>query len=346
MPGGSLLVGASGGWTVQGRSGVRALGAVLAMALGAMLGCDGSITPAENPGTGGLPGGPQSGGSPGGGTDGGSGGPGADAGPGGSSPDGGVTGLSSELPCAVYDVLSVHCWSCHGATPSGGAPQSLSTLADLQAAAPGFPSQSNGARSVVRMQSSTSPMPPTPNAAVPAAEASAFQAWVSAGMTAGSCVVDGGVPPPPPPDAGPPDPLGAAPNCTSSSYWTGGTRGSANMEPGHACITCHSQQNGPHFNVGGTVYPTGHEPDDCNGSGAGGAVVTVTDKNGVVATFTASGVSGNFSGSASLTFPITATVTFNGKTRSMGTAVSTGDCNSCHTQSGTSNAPGRITLPP
>jgi hypothetical protein len=187
-------------------------------------------------------------------------------------------------------------------------------------------------------------MPPPPNPSVPTAEASAFQAWVSAGMPAGSCVVDGGVPPPP--DAGPPDPLDAAPTCTSNAHWTQGTEGNSDMEPGQACITCHLQQGGPGFNVGGTVYPTGHEPDDCDGSGAAGAVVTVTDSTGKSASFTASSVSGNFHGSASLTFPITAKVSFQGKTRSMGTAVSTGDCNSCHTQSGASGAPGRITLPP
>ena len=330
---------------MHGRQGGRAgdallrtneLGVLLGVALAALLACDGSITSAEGPGTSGPPGSPQNGGNPGGGTDGGTG---------GTSPDGGVTVLSSELPCAAYDVLSAHCWSCHGTPPNGGAPQSLVTLAELQAASPGYPSQSNGARAVVRMQSTTSPMPPSGNAPVPSTDASAFQAWVNAGMPSGSCVVDGGVPPPPP-DAGPPDPLGAAPTCTSSSYWTNGTQGSANMEPSHACITCHSQMGGPHFNVGGTVYPTGHEPDDCNGSGAGGAVVSVTDVNGVTATFTASSASGNFSGSAALTFPITAKVTFNGKTRAMGTQVATGDCNSCHTQSGTNSAPGRITLPP
>jgi hypothetical protein len=197
------------------------------------------------------------------------------------------------------------------------------------------------------MQSTTSPMPPAPNAAVPAAEASAFAAWVNAGMSAGSCVTDGGTPPPvdagPPP---PPDPLGAAPTCTSQTTWNGGTNGSSNMEPGRACITCHIQEGGPSFNVGGTVYPTGHEPDDCNGSAAGGAVVTVTDSKGVSASFVASSTSGNFHGSAQLTFPITARVTFNGKTRAMSTAVPTGDCNSCHTQNGASSAPGRITLPP
>jgi hypothetical protein len=304
---------------------------VAALLVSVIAACDGSITGSGGSGAG--PGGTQNGGSspPG-------------SGPGGGTSDGGVV-LSSELPCAAYDVLSVHCWSCHGSTPSGGAPQSLVTLGSLQAASPGYPAQSNGARAVIRMQSTSSPMPPSPTASVPSSDVGAFQSWVSAGMPAGSCATDGGVPPPPP-DAGPPDPLGAAPTCTSNSTWTGGTHGSANMEPGHACITCHRQQGGPSFNVGGTVYPTGHEPDDCNGSAAGGAIVTVTDQNGATATFTVSSVSGNFSGSASLTFPITASVTFQGKTRSMGTAVSTGDCNSCHTQTGTSSAPGRITLPP
>ena len=346
---------------MQGRQGVvgarvlgwrRALGFLFAAVLAAGLGgCDGTITTAgaAGPGpTGGVPGGSQGGGTPPGGSspDGGSTGPGQ-GGTTGTGSDGGVV-LSSELPCAAYDLLSAHCWNCHGSTPSGSAPQSLATLAALLAPAPGYPAQTNGARSVVRMQSSTSPMPPAPDAAVPAADVTAFQAWVNAGMPSGSCVTDGGVPPPPP-DAGPPpppDPLGAAPVCTSKSYWTGGTRGSADMEPGHACITCHTQQGGPTFSVAGTVFPTGHEPDDCNGSAAGGAVVTVTDANGAMATFTASSISGNFHGTTRFTFPITASVTFNGKTRSMGTAVSTGDCNSCHTQSGTSSAPGRITLPP
>ena len=327
------------------RSGSRraAGGVVAALLLAVLGGCDGSITRAggSGPGAGGA-GGTQNGGSSGGGPgqDGGSTGGGG----GGVVTDGGVV-LSSELPCAAYDVLSVHCWGCHGSTPSGGAPQSLATLAALQAASPGYPAQSNGERCVARMQSTSSPMPPPPNAAVASADVAAFQSWVSAGMPAGSCVTDGGVPSPPP-DAGPPDPLGAAPSCTSGSSWTGGTNGSSDMEPGRACITCHQLQGGPSFNVGGTVYPTGHEPDDCNGSGAGGAVVTVTDRNGVTASFTASSVSGNFHGTASLTFPITATVTFQGKTRSMGTAVSSGDCNSCHTQTGASSAPGRITLPP
>ena len=70
----------------------------------------------------------------------------------------------------------------------------------------------------------------------------------------------------------------------------------------------------------------------------------MTDSTGATATFTANG-NGNFYGSASLTFPITALVTFDGAARAMTTPVSSGDCNSCHTQTGTNGAPGRVTLP-
>ena len=264
---------------------------------------------------------------------------------------GGVVVLSSELPCEAYDVLSAHCWTCHGTTPAGGAPQSLSTLAALRAMSPGYATQSNGQRSVVRMASTASPMPPAGYAAVPSADESAFAAWVSAGMPTGTCTTGGGSsgggtpdagPPPPPP---PPDPLNDAPTCTSNSYWTSGTQGSSRMEPGWACIACHLTNGAPDFTVAGTVYPTGHEPDGCNGSAASGAVVTVHDAAGKTATFTANSA-GNFSGTTSLTFPITASLSFNGKTRAMGTQVTTGDCNSCHAQNGTSGAPGRITLPP
>src|SRR5262245_42274713 len=121
MRGGSLLDGASGGRQVLGRQGggARTRGRVVVLLLVVLGGCDGSINgPVGSGPAGGSNGGPQNG-SSGGGMDGGI--------------DGGSV-LSSELPCAAYDVLSVHCWGCHGSTPSGGAPQSLATLAALQSA--------------------------------------------------------------------------------------------------------------------------------------------------------------------------------------------------------------------
>jgi len=253
----------------------------------------------------------------------------------------GNTGVSSDMPCEAANVLIAYCTGCHGSPPAGGAPQSLNSLAALQAASPSYPSQSNGARAVIRMASTTGPMPPSPNPAVPAADQAAFAAWVDAGMPAGSCssLVDAGTVVIDPAFA-------AAPTCTSGSYWSGGNEGSSRMNPGLACIACHSRGEGPRFSVAGTVYPTGHEYDLCNGTSAAGAVVTVTDSAGQSQSFTVNSA-GNFSGSASgwPVFPITATVSFGGKTRAMTTAVPSGDCNSCHTQSGASGAPGRIALP-
>ncbi len=259
---------------------------------------------------------------------------GTDAGSGGGGGDGGIV---VDVPCDIYALLSTYCWACHGPTPTNGAPQPLVTLAELQALSPGYPTQSNGQRAVVRMADSAAPMPPSGNAAPSATDQGNFAAWVDAGMPAGSCTTDGGIP-----DAGPPDPLNEPAQCTSGVTYTG-SEGS-NMRPGEACIACHQREGGPGFNIGGTVYPTGHEPDDCVASASAGAVVTVTDSTGATASFTCNG-NGNFSGNASLTFPITAVVSFSGKTRAMTTPVASGDCNSCHTQTGANGAPGRVTLP-
>jgi hypothetical protein len=216
----------------------------------------------------------------------------------------------------------------------------LDSHAALTAISTSFPGQTYAQRSLVRMQDSASPMPPGAGVSVPAADVATFAAWVDAGTPTGSC-------------APAQDPaFTAPPQCSSNSFWTNGDDGSAQMHPGRACISCHAGGNGPSFSVAGTVYPTGHEPDDCNASSATGARVTVTDSAGAARSFTANSA-GNFYGSAGggwPVFPITATVSFNGKTRSMSTQVPSGDCNLCHTQSGTAVGqiaapPGRIALP-
>ena len=77
------------------------------------------------------------------------------------------------------------------------------------------------------------------------------------------------------------DPFSVAPKCTSGTMWTGANRGSADMNPGRACITCHSTMNGPSLTIAGTVYPTAHEPDLCNGAnGSNGARVVITGADG------------------------------------------------------------------
>src|SRR6185369_17553767 len=63
-----------------------------------------------------------------------------------------------------------------------------------------------------------------------------------------------------------PDPFAAAPTCTSGMTWTRGDHGSSVMNPGRACLACHAANHGPAFTIAGTVYPTGHEPDLCDGA--------------------------------------------------------------------------------
>jgi hypothetical protein len=128
--------------------------------------------------------------------------------------------------------------------------------------------------------------------------------------------------------------------CTSGVTWTGGS--GATMAPGRACVACHTGGEGGAFSAGGTVYPTAHEPDNCNG--AASASVEITDANGLVVSLLVN-AAGNFYTTAPLAFPIRARVLSGGKQRAMAGAVSSGDCNSCHTQSGLNAAPGRVVLP-
>lgn len=148
------------------------------------------------------------------------------------------------------------------------------------------------------------------------------------------------------------DPLNAEAQCTSGVTRDQSEPEGAEMMPGHACIQCHRQENAaagearaPLFAIAGTVFPTGHEPDDCIATSAEGAQVIITGADG--ATFSANAnTSGNFYVlTDELELPFRAKVLFDGKERSMGTAQSTGDCNSCHTATGANGAPGRIVLP-
>jgi len=120
------------------------------------------------------------------------------------------------------------------------------------------------------------------------------------------------------------------------------------MNPGQACISCHSSSGGegPRYVIAGTLYPTGHEPNNCNGTnGNTGARVVVTGSNGTSVTLTPNSA-GNFYSSTSLAGPYKAKVVDSaGKERVMVSAAPNGDCNTCHTQTGANSAPGRITLP-
>jgi hypothetical protein len=138
--------------------------------------------------------------------------------------------------------------------------------------------------------------------------------------------------------------------CTSGMMWTGGNSGSADMHPGGACDTCHKlggSASGYEFDIAGTVYPTAHEPDDCNG--VAGATIVITDAKGAAHTITVNSA-GNFYhfdylGVGAIATPYTAKVVMGTAERPMLTPQTSGDCNSCHTESGTLNAPGRVMTP-
>jgi len=275
---------------------------------------------------------------------------------------GGSSCVPSSFPPDVQALLSM-CSSCHGSTPLAGAP-SLVTYANLTAKSTGYPSQTNAERALVRLQSTTNPMPPAGSPRPSATQVSALQTWVSAGypMTtcpsgSGSGGVNGGGGMGAGGTAGAggsggnsgtggSDPFAGPSVCTSKTMWTGGNNGSASMNPGKACIACHRMGEGPTFAVAGTLYPTAHEPDLCNGSNGSttGARIVITDKNGKALTLTPNAV-GNFSYQGSLATPFTASVTYMGRERRMVTPQTNGDCNSCHTTSGAMSAPGRILLP-
>jgi len=140
---------------------------------------------------------------------------------------------------------------------------------------------------------------------------------------------------------------GGGPSCTSNMTWLGGNEGNADMNPGMACISCHASTGGeaPIFTIAGTVYPTAHEPDGCYGAkGSTGVQVVITGADGKTLTLTPSGA-GNFYSTTAVALPFQAKVLYMGRQGVMLEAQSTGDCNSCHTQTGTSAAPGRIVVP-
>lgn len=234
----------------------------------------------------------------------------------------------ADLPCDVAKLLSEKCASCHGATLSGGAPNRMLGYDDLAAPSASDPDTSVAKLSVARMKSAQRPMPP--DAPLTDAEVEILARWIDAGMPKGTCSASGAADTPT--------------VCTSGTRWTRGDRGSENMHPGVACIACHRKEGeGPLYAIAGTLYPTAHEPDDCNGTSSN-AVIVITDATGKEIRLKAT-AAGNFFSRTRFTPPYTAKVIRDGKTRAMEKPQTDGDCNTCHTLEGTKEAPGRIFLP-
>jgi cytochrome c551/c552 len=241
---------------------------------------------------------------------------------------------TSGLPCDVDAVMKTNgCLNCHGASPS--APMALLSYEDFVAPAKSDPTRKVAELVVQRMRDTVKPMPP--QGLAPGAQADVVQAWIQAGYPKGMCgqVTDGGPPP-------------INVQCTSNVYWSRGNKGDKDMNPGKACVSCHSStadvdKDAPRL-LGGTLYPSFNEPDLCSGF-YGGSVV-INDAAGRTYTL-APNYAGNFylDPGSPVTFPIRAKVVHNGKERVMNAAQMTGDCNSCHTERGTNGAPGRVALP-
>jgi hypothetical protein len=141
---------------------------------------------------------------------------------------------------------------------------------------------------------------------------------------------------------------GAASSCTSGTFWTNGNTASANMQPGLACAACHlASALAPHPQFIGTVYPSLHEVDGCNGQVTAGTTVVIRGSDGMVVSLPVSQPSGNFLSAATthLALPYSAQITNASRVTSTQTPHNFGDCNSCHTAAGANGAPGRLVAP-
>ncbi|WP_437589403.1 hypothetical protein [Sorangium sp. So ce1000] len=154
--------------------------------------------------------------------------------------------------------------------------------------------------------------------------------------------------------AGGDDPFAQPPVCTSDQHWTKGDEESPHMHPGMACRTCHSMKEprvATRLPIVGTVYPTGHEPDNCLGVDGDAEKVfveiTTADARVIQLQVNSSGnfLFDTFQDRTPVKFPITARVVKGDKERKMLSPQMHGDCNSCHSQNGSEAAPGRIVAP-
>lgn len=246
------------------------------------------------------------------------------------------TGANTGLPCDVQQLLENRCIGCHLKSPPGA----LLTYANLTGPSATNPQKTMAQASLERMKSTTAPMPPAPAVAPTPEEIAVFEKWVTAGAPMGATCTGLG-------DGGAPAATGfdTPVTCTSNTRWTGGNNESPNMRPGGACITCHTMRGGPAYTVAGTIYPSAHEPNDCNGSAGTGMSVVVTDANGKVTTLPVNTV-GNFYSRAAIAAPFKVKIVRGAKERVMAGSLTAGDCNSCHTEAGLNGAPGRVVAPP
>jgi hypothetical protein len=247
------------------------------------------------------------------------------------------------LPCDIDDILTAFCRSCHGPTPIGGAPQSMTSRADLLAPSNSLPGKTLAEASLDRLTDPSAPMPPAPASGLSVDQIEVWADWIDEGMPAGDCRKNDATN----------DPFADVAQCSSGRMFV--DEGFELMRPGGACRSCHASGSGdfagPLFTFSGTIYPTAHEPNECFGTDGTTVDVRVemSDANGQSLSLPVN-LAGNFfvfpdEVPAGFDPPWTAKIVANGIERVMLTPVVDGDCNLCHTQAGTQNAPGRLVAP-
>jgi hypothetical protein len=129
--------------------------------------------------------------------------------------------------------------------------------------------------------------------------------------------------------------------CSLGVEWTGGNQGSADMNPGLACIDCHSR-SGTKFTIAGTVYSKANEADSCIGKQGATVVITGADGRSMAIE---TNEAGNFYIRDKIALPYRAMVMMGGKQNVMVQPQTSGDCNACHSSTGANAAPGRVLTP-
>lgn len=101
-------------------------------------------------------------------------------------PDLAAANQTQGVPCAVAKLISDKCVVCHGQPPAA-APISLVGYESLTAVSTADPQKKVIERAILRMQDSSSPMPPGPAVTVSPSELLPLQTWVAAGTPMTQC---------------------------------------------------------------------------------------------------------------------------------------------------------------
>ncbi len=94
------------------------------------------------------------------------------------------SGAGGSLPCDIEKIVTTSCGSCHGASPAGGAPMSLTSLADFQADGVTDSSKKVYELAKTRINAKTKPMPPINP--LSAADLATLNAWLDKDAPAGT----------------------------------------------------------------------------------------------------------------------------------------------------------------